>query len=515
MPDGLRRDLQFCRRIARRPQHSFGGRIFTDEYYRHTGSARRGPRAKNVRRFRPDLDGRGDGQPAGRQRRVLYRKFAAAAEFALCRVKSRGRVRRPGGPRNIRPRRGHHPLRQQLRPAAISRKADPADDRERDERRAAAGLRRRKNVRDWIYVDDHCRAIWLAYEKGRSGEAYNIGARNERENIEVVRSILDALGKPHDLINFVTDRLGHDRRYAIDPTKAETELGWKPQTTWDEGLEKTIAGTRKISRGSSTSATANIAIITRRCTAGTLGDMKIAYNRRKRDGRPGGGRTLPLDRRRCRRPDAVGPRYRRPRRCYRDDHRTSSRRRYQLRRIYGCRWRRNRTRKRATRRTPTASKTSRTHAARPMPGSLRSRPIMFLTAKSGILYTTGHAEPAGCLCTIKTRGRDTRQDLLREVDHCPFGLDLRQRRDKFSKRDAQICSPKADRSRRSAIHTERRPTPAISHDAFANLPSSICPAPFTLRMPATGRVIWDLQKRYATSADLTGACFEPVSKDDS
>ena len=97
-----------------------------------------------------------------------------------------------------------------------------------------------RNVRDWIYVDDHCRAIWLAYEKGRSGEAYNIGARNERQNIDVVKSLLNALGKPHDLIKFVADRPGHDRRYAIDPAKAETELGWKPLTTWEEGLEKTI-----------------------------------------------------------------------------------------------------------------------------------------------------------------------------------------------------------------------------------------------------------------------------------
>jgi len=97
-----------------------------------------------------------------------------------------------------------------------------------------------KNVRDWIYVDDHCRAIWLAYEKGRSGEAYNIGARNERENIDVVRSLLGTLSKSHSLINFVTDRLGHDRRYAIDPAKAETELGWKPETAWDDGLKKTI-----------------------------------------------------------------------------------------------------------------------------------------------------------------------------------------------------------------------------------------------------------------------------------
>jgi dTDP-glucose 4,6-dehydratase len=98
-----------------------------------------------------------------------------------------------------------------------------------------------RNVRDWIYVEDHCAAIWLAYEKGRPGEAYNIGARNEQFNIDVVTAILDALGKPHALIKYVTDRLGHDRRYAIDPAKAETELGWKPATTWTDGLASTIA----------------------------------------------------------------------------------------------------------------------------------------------------------------------------------------------------------------------------------------------------------------------------------
>lgn len=97
-----------------------------------------------------------------------------------------------------------------------------------------------KNVRDWIFVEDHCRAIWAVYEKGKSGEAYNIGARNERQNIEVVTSILDALGKPHSLIKYVTDRLGHDRRYAIDAAKVEDELNWKPLTSWEEGLQKTI-----------------------------------------------------------------------------------------------------------------------------------------------------------------------------------------------------------------------------------------------------------------------------------
>lgn len=97
-----------------------------------------------------------------------------------------------------------------------------------------------RNVRDWIFVEDHCAAIWLAYEKGVSGEAYNIGARNERENIDVVKAILDALDKPHSLIKFVTDRPGHDRRYAIDASRTENDLGWKPATNWENGLAQTI-----------------------------------------------------------------------------------------------------------------------------------------------------------------------------------------------------------------------------------------------------------------------------------
>jgi dTDP-glucose 4,6-dehydratase len=97
-----------------------------------------------------------------------------------------------------------------------------------------------RNVRDWIYVEDHCRAILLALEKGRSAAVYNIGARNERRNIEVAESLLDALGKPRSLIRFVEDRPGHDRRYAIDPSVIESELGWHPRETWESGLQKTI-----------------------------------------------------------------------------------------------------------------------------------------------------------------------------------------------------------------------------------------------------------------------------------
>jgi dTDP-glucose 4,6-dehydratase len=97
-----------------------------------------------------------------------------------------------------------------------------------------------RNVRDWIYVDDHCRAILLALQKGRPGAVYNVGARNERRNIDVVESLLDTVGKPRSLISFVKDRPGHDRRYAIDPSRIESELGWKPRVTWETGLQKTI-----------------------------------------------------------------------------------------------------------------------------------------------------------------------------------------------------------------------------------------------------------------------------------
>lgn len=97
-----------------------------------------------------------------------------------------------------------------------------------------------RNVRDWIYVDDHCRAILLALEQGRPGAVYNVGARNERRNIDVVESLLDLIGKPHSLIRFVKDRPGHDRRYAIDPSLIESELGWRPRETWESGLQKTL-----------------------------------------------------------------------------------------------------------------------------------------------------------------------------------------------------------------------------------------------------------------------------------
>lgn len=97
-----------------------------------------------------------------------------------------------------------------------------------------------ENVRDWLFVDDHCEAIDLIVRKGRVGEVYNVGGHNERTNLEVVKTILHELGKSEDLINYVKDRPGHDLRYAIDPSKIEKELGWKPTHYFDEGIKKTI-----------------------------------------------------------------------------------------------------------------------------------------------------------------------------------------------------------------------------------------------------------------------------------
>lgn len=97
-----------------------------------------------------------------------------------------------------------------------------------------------ENVRDWLHVLDHCSAIDLIVRNGKVGEVYNIGGHNERTNLEVVKTILKVLGKPESLITYVTDRPGHDRRYAIDPTKIETELGWKPIYNFDTGIVETI-----------------------------------------------------------------------------------------------------------------------------------------------------------------------------------------------------------------------------------------------------------------------------------
>lgn len=97
------------------------------------------------------------------------------------------------------------------------------------------------NVRDWLYVEDHCRAIDLIVRQGKVGNVYNIGGHNEMRNIDIVKKILSILGKPESLITYVTDRKGHDMRYAIDPSFIHSELGWLPETRFDDGIEKTVA----------------------------------------------------------------------------------------------------------------------------------------------------------------------------------------------------------------------------------------------------------------------------------
>jgi dTDP-glucose 4,6-dehydratase len=96
------------------------------------------------------------------------------------------------------------------------------------------------NVRDWLHVEDHCRAVALVLERGEPGGIYNVGGSNEHTNLEITKIILDHLGKPEDLISFVTDRLGHDRRYAIDSTRIQTSLGWKPRHEFEAGIRQTI-----------------------------------------------------------------------------------------------------------------------------------------------------------------------------------------------------------------------------------------------------------------------------------
>ena len=97
-----------------------------------------------------------------------------------------------------------------------------------------------ENVRDWLYVEDHCKAIDLIIHNGKVGEVYNVGGHNEMKNIDIVKLICKELGKPESLITYVTDRKGHDMRYAIDPTKIHNELGWLPETKFEDGIKKTI-----------------------------------------------------------------------------------------------------------------------------------------------------------------------------------------------------------------------------------------------------------------------------------
>lgn len=97
-----------------------------------------------------------------------------------------------------------------------------------------------RNIRDWIYVDDHNIGVWKVFTKGKSGEVYNLGGNSEKRNLEVVKILLDTLKKPHSLISFVTDRLGHDWRYAIDFKKTQDELGWSPKVTFEQGIKNTV-----------------------------------------------------------------------------------------------------------------------------------------------------------------------------------------------------------------------------------------------------------------------------------
>lgn len=123
-----------------------------------------------------------------------------------------------------------------------------------------------ENIRDWLFVKDHCKAIDLVMRKGRVGEVYNIGGHNEKTNLEVVKIILKELGKPESLITYVTDRPGHDMRYAIDPTKIHSELGWLPETKFEDGIKRQFSGILIIKVGGRILFLVNTKIILIRCT---------------------------------------------------------------------------------------------------------------------------------------------------------------------------------------------------------------------------------------------------------
>lgn len=124
-----------------------------------------------------------------------------------------------------------------------------------------------ENVRDWLYVEDHCRAIDLIIRQGKIGETYNIGGHNEMKNIDIVRLICQKLSKPESLITYVADRKGHDMRYAIDPEKIHHELGWLPETCFSDGIEKLSAGIWKTASGGAPFSPESTRIIMNVCMA--------------------------------------------------------------------------------------------------------------------------------------------------------------------------------------------------------------------------------------------------------
>ena len=129
---------------------------------------------------------------------------------------------------------------QQLRTISLPGETDPADIANALNDKPLPVYGEGLNVRDWLYVEDHCKAIDLIIHNGRVGEVYNVGGHNEKTNIEIVKIICKELGKPESLITHVADRKGHDMRYAIDPTKIHNELGWLPETKFEDGIKKTI-----------------------------------------------------------------------------------------------------------------------------------------------------------------------------------------------------------------------------------------------------------------------------------
>ena len=233
----LLRRGKFRRRIARRPQHRFAAELHPHQRRRHE----RAPRLRAAARrpaLRAGLDRRS--LRLVRRNREIHRAIAARPSSPYSASKAGADLvalahHRTFGQEVIVTRcsnnYGPYQFPEKLIPLMIIKAM-------RDEQLPVYGDG--MNVRDWIHVEDHCAAVVAALFEGKPGTVYNFGGNNEMPNIEVVKLILDRLEKPHSLISYVTDRLGHDRRYAIDSSFAQRELGWKPLHNFREGLESTI-----------------------------------------------------------------------------------------------------------------------------------------------------------------------------------------------------------------------------------------------------------------------------------
>ena len=228
------------------------------EYWESKAEGYEGKRFYHISRNRVSVHHEGQlGAPPRLRHGVLHRGDEVQPALTLFRVEGEFRPFRPRFPRHLRHADHRDQLLQQLRPIPVPREADTPVHQQHPPQEAANNIRHKKplpvygkgeNVRDWLYVEDHARAIDLIFHKGKIADTYNIGGFNEWKNIDIIKVVIQTVdrllgrqeGEDMDLITYVTDRKGHDLRYAIDSRKLQRELGWEPSLQFEEGIEKTV-----------------------------------------------------------------------------------------------------------------------------------------------------------------------------------------------------------------------------------------------------------------------------------